>query len=135
MKIAEVWIDANAVIYFLTGSPEGPANTVKEALEAATKGDLRLRLASLTLAEVVWILESSFQLARDTITPILLDLIALEGVTPDEPEVLAEALLDYRDAGVDFFDAYLAAHARKAGSPTVLTFDHHFDRLRVRPFP
>lgn len=80
---------------------------------------------------MVWVLESALGRSRAEVSDLLLDFVRVEDVQTEEEDVLLQALVDYRDRGVDFVDAYLAAHARAAGNPTMLTFDRDFDRLNV----
>lgn len=130
-QIRKAWIDANAVIYFLTGQPPELAEPIYSVMRQAQEGKVILQLASLTVAEVVWVLESALGRSRAEISDLLLDFVRAEAIHTQEEDVLFQALVDYRNRGVDFVDAYLAAHARAAGSPTVLTFDRDFDRLNV----
>ena len=70
-------------------------------------------------------------LAREEVAELLEAVLATPGLSvPDRP-VLAEAVAAYRNHGIDFTDAWIAAVARAQGYTTVYTFDRrHFARLQ-----
>lgn len=52
----------------------------------------------------------------------------------DEKDVVIDALDRYATSSVDFIDAYLAAHAKAAGTDPIITFNSRdFQKLNV-PF-
>jgi predicted nucleic acid-binding protein len=99
-------------------------------LARAARGEVGLLVPPVVLAELAWVLESYFRLARDEVADFLEAVLATPGLTvPDRPQ-LAEAVAAYRERGVDFTDAWIAAFARTQGITTIYTFDRrHFTRL------
>ncbi|MBC7347699.1 MAG: PIN domain-containing protein [Clostridia bacterium] len=88
------------------------------------------------VAELVWTLESFYDLPKSRIREVLSAFLAAEGVEPEERSVVLAALEDYAEQNVDFIDAYLARHALARGLPRVFTFDRkHFSRLPVETLP
>lgn len=128
----DVWMDANVMLRYLLRDNEEMYRRAYSLVKQAEGGEVRIRLASLTVAEMVWILESFYGLERSMITETLTDVIMADGVAAEEKELLLKAMDDYRVTGVDFVDAYLAAKAEALGN-SVATFDKkHFKRLRAK---
>ncbi len=68
MKTASV--DTNVFIRYLTDDDREKADRVEALLSRAAKGEIRLVTTELVIAEVVWVLESSYGLKNADITPI-----------------------------------------------------------------
>lgn len=127
----QAWVDANIIIYFITGTPKEKAELALKLMQEAEAGHIDLRISAVTIAEVVWVLDSVFGFSPQEIAERLSAFIRAEGIEVSERDVLLETLVDYRDKNVDFVDAYLAAHARANGPRKVFTFDQHFERLGI----
>ncbi len=84
---------------------------------------------SLTLAEVVYVLESVYEWNRSAIADHLNDLIAAEVLEFPEEEILVQALKWYRAVpSVHFADAYVAAAAARENS-VLISFDRDLRRI------
>ncbi len=128
----EAWLDANVVLRFLTADHPEMYDRSRALMAQAESGDVKLRLAPITVAEVVWTLDSFYGLSRQAIGEKLTQFVSAEGVEAEEKGVIIQALRDYREKNVDFADAYLARHAEHVGPARVFTFDlKHFSRLGV----
>lgn len=128
----EAWLDANVVLRFLTADHPEMYARARAVMLRAERGEMRLRLSPLTVAEVVWTLDSFYGLPRQAIATRLTQFLSADGVEAEERDVLLQALLDYEEKNVDFVDAYLARHAERLGPSRVCTFDlKHFLRLGV----
>ena len=122
-------LDANVVLRFLRR--DQPVMAAADALFArAERGEVRLVLDSLILAEVVFVLQSYYKVGREAIADTLLDLInSGGGVETNRPALLNEALERYRrHPQVDFGDAMLGALAAAQNIP-VASFDRDLDRF------
>jgi len=129
--MADVWLDTNVAVHFITGAPPQKAAAAKRLFERAGRGEIRLRLCPLIVAELVWtLLSPAFGYSRDQVVEAVVSLVAADGMTSDEGMVTIAALHTMRATGVDFVDAHLATKARLTRSP-VASFDRDFDRLGV----
>ena len=123
-------LDISVLIRYLTGDGPSRAARARNLLARAAAGELELLVPPVVLAELAWVLESHFRLARAEVAEILDAVLATPGLSiPDRPVLLAAASA-YRDHGVDFTDAWIAAVARAQGCTTVYSFDRrHFARI------
>lgn len=98
----------------------------------AEQGKLKLLVAPITIAEVVWTLEWFYKIPKNQIADILSAFICADGVEVEEGDVILFALKSYKEYNVDFIDAYLFHHMVKLGNNKIFTFDKkHFSRLDV----
>ena len=128
--MSEVVLDANVLLRFLTGKPHDLADQARAILIEAERKRVSQVLAPLTLAEVVFVLQSVYGWDRKEIAEQLLDLISAPSLTVLDHAALVQALTWYRDVqGIHFADAYVAAVATARGHGRVVSFDRHMGRL------
>ncbi|MHB0869415.1 MAG: PIN domain-containing protein [Chloroflexota bacterium] len=126
----EAILDANVLLRYLTDEPRELADRVAAILEVAENDRISLVVAPLTLAEVVYVLESVYHWPRKEIADRLLELLSASVLTVVEEDTLARALTWYRDLpGLDFADGYVAAAATVRGHGRVVSFDRHLRRV------
>ncbi|WP_163969761.1 type II toxin-antitoxin system VapC family toxin [Oceanobacillus halotolerans] len=62
-----------------------------------------------------------FRAKKETIKKALISFINIPGVVAEEKNVIEETLYNYSSKGIDFTDAYIAAHARSIKPPHIIT--------------
>ncbi|MEW6573822.1 MAG: PIN domain-containing protein [Bacillota bacterium] len=130
----DVWVDANVILRYLLRDHEELFAEASRVMAAAERGEVNLHLASLTVAELIWVLDSFYGYSREEVAKVVESFATADGVIPEEREIILQALSDYAALNVDFIDAYLAAKASAGGRP-VCTFDtKDFTRLPVERF-
>ncbi len=124
------WLDTNVILRYLIKDDEKMFQSVRSLFLKAEKGALILYIHSITIAELVWTLESFYGYNKEEIVNVLTRLINAEGIEVSDKETVQNALILYLDANVDYIDAYLASHAASSDVPTIFTLDKkHFIRL------
>lgn len=124
------WLDTNVVVRFLTKEPVPLAQRANRLLAKAQAGEIALRLTPVVVAEIAWVLRSTYGRQPDEIAAGLSALLRADGILADERDALLEALDLMVQGNVSFPDAFLAMSARQADEP-VCTFDADFKRLGV----
>jgi predicted nucleic acid-binding protein len=128
--VDEAIVDANIIIRLLVNDPREMALRVLAMLETASARSVRLFVGSLTIAEVVYVLESVYTWSRDSISDDLTDLIANTNLWFAESGVLLDALRMYKGTRqLHFADAYVAAVALSRKHGVVVSFDREFRRI------
>ncbi|ADQ41598.1 PilT protein domain protein [Caldicellulosiruptor acetigenus I77R1B] len=128
----KVWIDANVILRYLLQDHQEFFQKAQKIMLEAEQGKLKLLVAPITVAEVVWTLESFYKIPRNEIADILSAFICSDGIEAEEGDVVLFALKSYKESNVDFIDAYLSHHMAKLGNNKIFTFDKkHFSRLDV----
>lgn len=124
------WLDTNIVLRFLIRDHEQYFLAAKDLFAKAEKGELFLLIHPLTMAELVWTMESFYEYDKKEIVNTLLGFIDAKGIEVLEKEITRKALIDYTEKNVDYLDSYLAAYANQIGPRTIFTLDKkHFKRL------
>ncbi len=124
------WLDINVILRYLIKDDEKMFQSVRSLFLKAEKGGLLLYIHSITIAELVWTLESFYEYNKEEIVNVLTRFINAEGIEVSDKETVQNALILYLDANVDYIDAYLASHAASSDVPTIFTLDRkHFSRL------
>lgn len=125
-----LFVDANVFLRYLTDDDRGKADRVAAVLSRAAKGDVRLVTTELVLAEVVWVLESSYDLKNREIVPLIRGILATPGIEAVNGDLVGRALDIYQAGNVDFVDGYIAAVMEERGITEILSFDRkHMARI------
>ena len=97
--------------------------------EETKSGKVSLLILPITVAEVVWVLESFYQYPREKIAETMTQFLSCEGLEVENLDLLLEALNLYYEKNLDFADAILATTALRKGIPKIYSFDQHFNRI------
>jgi predicted nucleic acid-binding protein len=105
------FVDANVLIRHLTGEPSARARRATRYLDQADE----LLLPDLILAEVAYVLESFYEVARPKVASTLRAILAFPAIRVLDVELLQRAIEVYEVHRLDFADAYLVANAERTG--------------------
>jgi predicted nucleic acid-binding protein len=127
------FLDSNVVIRHLTGDPPAQARRATAFLARADE----LLLPDLIVAEVVYVLESFYEIERTRVAELVRAIVGFPAVVVVDEPLLLRALEIYEIERLDFADAYLVASAEASGVTTIASFDRAIDRIttvrRVEP--
>jgi predicted nucleic acid-binding protein len=122
-------VDANIILRFLTQDPPDMAQKSKILFKQADEGSVGLVILPITIAEVVWVLESYYGYPKNQVEETLADFLCCEGLLVEQKNLIQEALSLYQKYNLDFADALMAATALRKGPLSIFSFDRHFDRV------
>jgi predicted nucleic acid-binding protein len=125
----KAYIDANVILRFLTKDPPSMAEAALKIFDEAKKGKISIVIILLTVAEVVWVLESFYGFSKKEIAEILSQFLFCDGLEVEDLSLLINALKLYQEKNLDFADALLATTAVHEGVPFIYSFDQHFKRV------
>ncbi len=123
------FIDANVILRYLTKDPVEMAEAALKTFTNAENGKVFLLVTNLTVAEVVWVLESFYRYSKNQIAETLTEFLLCDGLEVESLDFLIEALTLYQEKNLDFADAFLAVTALRKGTPTIYSFDAHLKRV------
>jgi predicted nucleic-acid-binding protein len=121
------WIDTIVLVRHLTGDPPAMARRATRFLAAAAPGELLL--ADLVLAEVVYVLESVYDLDRPAVAAAARAVVTFPAIAVEDPQLLLRAVEVYENDRLDFAEAYLVASAERSGVRAVASFDKTVRRI------
>jgi len=119
------FVDTNILVRHLTGDPPQQAARATKFLAEADE----LLLPDLVVAEVVYVLESFYEVPRPEVAELVRAVIAFPAVVVLDPAMLLRALEVYEVDRLDFAEAYLVAQAERSGVGAVASFDRAIDRV------
>jgi predicted nucleic acid-binding protein len=119
------FLDTNILIRHLTGDPPGQARRATALLQRADE----LLLTDVIVAEVVYVLESFYEVKRERVAELVRAILAFPTIVVVDEPLLLRALEVYEVARLDFADAYLVASAEASGVGEVASFDRDIDRI------
>jgi len=126
------FVDTNLFIRYLTNDDPVKAERVESLLRDAAAGKVRLVTAEMVIAEVVWVLESSYALKSADIAPLMRAILATSGLDVLNAPLVARALEHYETKNIDFIDGYIAAVMEKQGITELYSFDRkHISRIEA----
>jgi predicted nucleic-acid-binding protein len=136
--MADLFVDTNVFLRFLTNDDPAKASKIEAVFRKAVTGKISLITTPLVIAEIVWTLESYYDLAKPDIESKVNTILNTPNLTVSEHSVLLQALDLYASRNVDFIDAYNALAMHQMGVRRILTYDRkHFSRFewveRVEP--
>ena len=127
------FVDTNVLTRHLTGEPPGQAAKATRLLSQAGQ----LLLPDLIVAEVVYVLESFYEVPRTRVAELVRAIIAFPAIEVADEPALLRAVEVYEVHRLDFADAYLVAEAEISGVNAVASFDKAIERVptvrRVEP--
>jgi len=122
-----VVIDTNLLVRYLTDDDPQKAKAVDVLLNRAGKGELRILIPSIVVAELVWVLESSYKMIADEIAKLVEAILNTPGIDVQDKRIIKAALSLYRTKEIDLIDAWIIEFARARGAKKIYTFDKkHF---------
>jgi predicted nucleic acid-binding protein len=119
------FVDTNVLIRHLTGDPPDLAARATAFLRDADE----LLLADLIAAEVVYVLESYYEVPRAQVAQLMRAVVTFEPIKVIDRDLLLRSIELYEVDRLDFADAYLVACAEITGVTTIVSFDGSIDRV------
>jgi predicted nucleic-acid-binding protein len=95
------------------------ANKLIEGLTEASPGYISL----VAIVEMVWVLESAYDLTRQQVTAALRNLLAVNVLKVDRVAVVASALRTYAEGTADVAGCLIERSSARAGCRCTMTFD------------
>ncbi len=132
-RVVRAFVDTNLLVRHLTGDPPEQAARATRFLAEADQ----LLLTDLVLTEMVYVLESFYEVQRERVAELARAVVAFPAVLSIDDALLLRTIELYEVERLDFTDAYLVASAEATGVGVVASFDQRMDRMpsirRIEP--
>lgn len=123
------FLDTNLLIRYFTRDDEEKAQKVLKLLKRVERGEERVITSPLVLFEIVFTLQSFYEVPREKIKELLSPVIELRGLKLSDKEVYQSALNIYAKKNLSFTDAFNSAFAIKKGIKEIYSYDEDFDKI------
>jgi predicted nucleic-acid-binding protein len=119
-----IGLDTNIVVRYLTH--DDPAQTtaavsVMDSLSSDSPGFLSL----IVIAELVWVLETSYRFKKKEVEQVLEALLRSKELVIERAEIVAQALRKFSASRADFADCLIERSAHAAECQHTVTFDRN----------
>lgn len=130
MSMDRHFVDTNIFLRYLTNDVPDQAQAVDHLLERAEEGAFQLHTSVLTIAEIVWTLESYYELESEDVRDQIVAILNTPGLEVESSDLIAQAIILYADENIDFVDAYNGVWMKEKDLRSAITFDiKHFRRI------
>ena len=116
-------IDTNILIRFLTGDDERQAKKVYSIFKRAESEKKQLFVPLLVVLEMIWVLESVYEVSRIKILDSISDLLLMPVLKFGHHSALQQLVHSAHGNKYDLSDSLIAHSAKVNGCETVITFD------------
>lgn len=124
-----IGLDTNVLVRYLAQDDRIQSPLATRFLE----GSLSLQepgfVATVVLAELVWVLESNYQFGREQVSGLLDALLRARQLKFQDPDSANQALRDFRTSKADYVDCLIQRLDSGAGCSHTVTFDRAASRI------
>jgi len=124
-------IDTNILIRFLIGDDELQAKKVYTIFKKAESEKKELFVPLLVILEMVWVLESVYDIPRAEILDSINDLLLMPIFKFDQLSALQQFSHSAQGNTYDLSDLLIAHSAKTNGCKTVITFDKKVSKFQL----
>ncbi len=122
-------LDTNVIVRYLVQDDAAQAKAAASVIEGAAGRGERLFVATITMCELVWVLESAYGYSRAEVAPALDQIARTADFELEHADHVRGAIDTYRETSADFADALVGEVTHHAGCEVTLTFDKGLKRL------
>jgi len=119
----KVFFDTNFLLRFYLDDEPSLATKAKKMIEAAMEGTLLLITDLIVVCEMVWVMDSFYQMKKEDIVEKITNLYETPGIIVLNGEILPNALIAYVERNIDFTDAIIGVSAIHHNVNYLASFD------------
>ena len=124
-------IDTNILIRFLIGDEELQAKKVYNIFKKAEAEKNELFVPLLVILELIWVLESVYEISRTEILDVISELILMPILKFENQSALRKFTHAAQGNGYDLSALLIVYSAKVQGCETVITFDKKASRFNL----
>ena len=124
-------IDTNILVRFLVGDDELQAKKVYNIFKKAELNKNELFVPLLVVLELIWVLESVYDITRDKIIDSISELLLLPVLNFEHRSALQQFTQTAHENSYDLSDLIIAHSAKEQGCKTVITFDRKASKYNL----
>ena len=124
-------IDTNILIRFLVGDDEMQAKKVYSIFKKAESEKKELFVPLLVVLEMIWVLESVYDISRTEILDSISDLLLMPIFKFDQQSALQQLVHSAQGNKYDLSDLLIAHSAKVNGCEVVITFDKKASKFKL----
>jgi predicted nucleic-acid-binding protein len=123
------FLDTNIFIRFLTDDVPEKADACEEIFKKAVEKKEPLFTTDLVIAEIVWVLESFYELPKNEVQDKVEKILNTPNLICPHKDLILSALVLYGEKNIDYIDAYNALILKDNGIEELYSYDKHHDKI------
>jgi len=123
------FLDTNIFIRFLTDDVPEKVDACEEIFKKAVEKQETLFTTDLVIAEIVWVLESFYELPKNEIQDKVEKILNTPNLICPHKDLILSALILYSEKNIDYIDACNALILKENGIEELYSYDKHYDRI------
>ncbi|MDL1962661.1 MAG: PIN domain-containing protein [Deltaproteobacteria bacterium] len=123
------FIDTNIFIRFLTNDIPEKADACEKIFKKAVAKKETLFTTDLVIAEIVWVLESIYELQKEEVQDKVEKILNTPNLICPHRNLILSALTLYSEKNIDYIDAYNALVLKDEGIEELYSYDKDYDRI------
>ena len=123
------FLDTNIFIRFLTDDVPEKADACEDIFKKAVAKQETLFTTDLVIAEIVWVLESFYELPKNEVQDKVEKILNTPNLTCPHKDLILSALILYGEENIDYIDAYNALILKEKGIEELYSYDKHYNRI------
>jgi len=131
------FVDTNVFLRFLVNDDPAKTDACEALFRNAIAGDEALCTSDMVIAEIIWVLESYYELKKADIRESVEKILNTRNLDCPNREIIISALSIYVEKNIDFIDAFNAFMLKRDEINEIYSYDKHFDRIdwikRIEP--
>jgi len=124
-------IDTNILVRFLVGDDEAQAKKVYKIFKRAESEKYELFVPLLVVLELIWVLESVYEIPRGEILDSIGELLLMPILQFENQPALHQFIQNAQGSGYDLSDLLIAHSAKEQGCDAVITFDKKASKYKL----
>ncbi len=126
-----IGLDTNVLVRYITQDHPAQSAAAVKVMDSLSS-DLPGFLSMVVIAEVVWVLQFSYQFKRDEVEHVVERLLRSKELVIERAEIVSQALRRFRASRATFADCLIERCAHAAECQYVLTFDRDAAAMGMR---
>jgi len=124
-------VDTNVLVRFIVKDDMRQANTAYDLFRRVEKEREQLFIPIAVVLEIVWVLESSYNVSRTDIIAVISNLLAMPIFLFETQPMIQKFISSARENNLDLSDLLLAHSATHAHCDKVYTFDKKASKFKL----
>ncbi|MCI5115452.1 MAG: PIN domain-containing protein [Candidatus Electrothrix sp. AS4_5] len=116
-------IDTNVLVRYIAQDDEVQAQAATAFIEKHCASGEKIFINHTVLCELIWVLKKCYKLSKPKTVAVLERTVNTSQFTFENPQILRQALNDYKDGSADFSDYVIGRTNQHYGCVKTVTFD------------
>ena len=118
-----IGLDTNVLVRYLTQDDRKQSAKANALIEDELTAQAPGYITSVTIVELVWVLESCYDQSKEGVLDVLHALLTTKQLVVERADMVYLAMRRFSKANADFSDALIAVMSEQEGCSRIVTFD------------